>query len=129
MEDKYLLGWTKDPAEASAQIDCPDRSQLLLWHANYHPDGAQLFYPLDGTPFIAALAKPGDDMTPKDWVAFYFDGSVGVCIHPGVWHEAIIPLTDTARFYDKQGKVHGRVGCDFNKEFGVFLSVSLRKPE
>ena len=39
-----------------------------------------------------------------------------------------MPLTDTARFYDKQGRVHGRVSCDFNKEFGIFLSVPLGKP-
>jgi ureidoglycolate hydrolase len=58
-------------------------------------------------------------------VAFYFDGSQGICIHPSVWHEAIIPLTDNARFYDKQGKVHARISCDFGKEFGVLLSVPL----
>jgi hypothetical protein len=23
----------------------------LLWHANYHPDGGQLFFPLDREPF------------------------------------------------------------------------------
>ena len=125
VQDRYLLGWSKDPDVASADTETPDRSQLLIWHANYHPDGAQLFYPLDATPFVAALAKPGDDMTPADWTAFYCDGSAGICIHPGVWHEAIMPLAETGRFYDKQGKVHARVGCDFNKEFGVFLGVPL----
>jgi len=125
VNDSYLLGWSKEPSEAIRDNPKAQRDQLLMWHANYHPDGAQLFYPLDGKPFVAALAKPGDDMTPSDWVAFYFDGSAGVCIHPGVWHEAIIPLTESARFYDKQGKVHARVSCNFGKEFGVLLSVPL----
>jgi len=125
VNDSYVLGWSKEPCEASRENLKADRSQLLMWHANYHPDGAQLFFPLDGRPFVAAFAKPGDDMTPSDWVAFYFDGSAGVCIHPGVWHEAIVPLTDSARFYDKQGRVHARVSCDFGKEFGVLISIPL----
>lgn len=129
VQDQYLLGWSTQPGQASSSNENPSRDQLLLWHANYHPDGAQLFYPLDGQPFVAALALPGDDMTPKDWVAFYCDGSFGVCIHPGVWHEAIAPLTDSARFYDKQGKVHARVSCDFTTEFGVYLSIPLQEPK
>ncbi|MGE4570762.1 MAG: ureidoglycolate lyase [Gammaproteobacteria bacterium] len=127
VNDSYLLGWSKEPSEAKRDNPKAQRNQLLMWHANYHPDGAQLFYPLDGKPFVAAFAKPGDGMTPADWMAFYFDGSQGICIHPGVWHEAIIPLSDNARFYDKQGKVHARVSCDFAKEFGVLLSVPLHE--
>ena len=55
----YLLGWSQDPAQASeARVDA-DRSRVLLWHANYHPDGGQLFFPLDATPFVVPLALPG----------------------------------------------------------------------
>lgn len=30
--------------------------RVLLWHANYHPDGGQLFFPLDSTPYVVQLA-------------------------------------------------------------------------
>jgi hypothetical protein len=74
----YLLGWSQDPAQASeARVDA-DHSRVLLWHANYHPDGGQLFFPLDATPFVVPLALPGDDLKPEQFVSFYFDGSCGL---------------------------------------------------
>lgn len=128
VKDQYLLGWATQPGSASKTEQTVARDKLILWHANYHPDGGQLFYPTDGQPFVAALALPGDDVKLDDWVAFYCDGSFGICIHPNVWHEAVAPLSGTGSFYDKQGRVHGRISCDFAKEFGHFLSVPLRKP-
>jgi len=125
VDGHYLFGWSCDPGEVSPPVSGGAREQCLLWHANYHPDGGQLFYPLDGQPFLVPLAKPGDDLKPEDFVAFAFDGSCGLYIHPGVWHEAVIPLTDSARFFDKQGRVHARVSCDFAREFGCLLKVAL----
>jgi ureidoglycolate hydrolase len=125
VNDKYILGWSADPESARRDNPQPDRSKLLIWHANHHPDGGQLFYPLDNRPFVAPLARAGDDMTPQDWVAFYCDGSFGICLNAGIWHEAIIPIAPMARFYDKQGAVHARVSADFPKEFSVLLSVPL----
>lgn len=129
VQDSYLLGWCEDPAIACNSNPAPKRDQLLLWHANYHPDGGQLFYPLDGSPFVTALALPGDDITPDKFVAFYCDGSKGLYIHPNVWHEAQCPLTEQARFFDRQGKVHARVSVNFPEEFGCYLSVPLREPQ
>jgi len=60
---------------------------VLLWHVNYHPDGGQLFWPLDGKPFVVPVALPGDDVKPEDFVAFRSDGSFGIYIHPNIWHE------------------------------------------
>ncbi len=48
VDGHYLFGWSCDPEQASAENPAPDRSQILLWHANYHPDGGQLFFPSDG---------------------------------------------------------------------------------
>ena len=67
-------------------------------------------------------------MKPKDFVAFYFDGSAGLYIHPGVWHEATFPIAGDATFADKQGAVYARMSCDFVKEFGTYLRVPLRAP-
>ncbi len=129
VDDQYVLGWTREPEAASRERATVPRSQVLLWHANYHPDGGQLFFPLDGGPFVAPLAPPGDEVRPEHFVGFYFDGSAGLYIHPGVWHEAMFPFADRARFFDRQGKVHARISCDFKKEFGRYLSVPLAAPE
>jgi ureidoglycolate lyase len=129
VDDSYLLGWSRDPAKASETARSPDRSRVMIWHVNYHPDGGQMFYPLDGMPFVVPLALPGDDVKPQDFVAFYCDGSFGVCIHPNIWHEGVFPLSESARFFDKQGKVHARVSCNFPREFGCLLSVPLREPD
>ena len=111
--DSYELAWRR----------APDRA--LIRHANYHPDGGQLFFPLDPGPFIVPLALPGDDLKPEHFVAFSFEGGRGLYIHPGVWHEAVIPLADRARFFDKQGRVHARISCAFDEEFGGTLAVPL----
>ena len=130
VNDQYLLGWSKNPAEASRTPAAqPERSRVLLWHANYHPDGGQLFFPLDGRPFVIPLALPGDDVKPEDFIAFYVDGGHGIYIHPNIWHEGVFPLAERAAFYDEQGKVHARISCNIAQEFGVFLSVPLRAPE
>ncbi|NQV98315.1 MAG: ureidoglycolate lyase [Rhodospirillales bacterium] len=128
VDDRYLMGWSTQPGQASTETATVARRQLIIWHANYHPDGGQLFYPTDGQPFVTALAPPGDDLKLEDWVAFYCDGSFGICIHPNIWHEAIAPLADEGSFYDKQGKVHGRISCNFADEFGHFLAVPLTLP-
>lgn len=127
--DSYLLGWSRNPGEArrNGEPSVP-RNRLLLWHANYHPDGGQLFHPPAGEPFVTALALPGDDVRPEDFVTFYVDGGRGLYLHPNVWHEAVFPLVTPARFHDEQGRVHARVSVNFAQEFGVFLAMPLRAP-
>jgi hypothetical protein len=127
VDGDYVLGWLHPPGEEPPRAD-PPRRAVHMWHANYHPDGGQLFYPLDRQPFVAPLARPGDDVMPKSFKAFYFDGTRGLYIHPGVWHEALYLLTGEGRFFDKQGKVHARVSVDFPKEFGCLVKVPLPGP-
>ncbi len=128
VDDSYLLGWSQRPERASESALRLGRERLLIWHANYHPDGGQLFFPREAVPFVAPLAPPGDDVKPGDFVAFYCDGTQGLYLHPGVWHEAVVPLAERASFDDKQGKVHARISVDFMDEFGALLSVPLRRP-
>lgn len=129
VDDTYVLGWSTNPRDA-ARGGAPAQHppQVLLWHANYHPDGGQLFFPLDDTPFIVPLALPGDDVTPDDFVAFYCEPGRGLYIHPNVWHEGVFPLASRAKFHDEQGKVHARVSCNIAREFEVFLAVALETP-
>jgi ureidoglycolate lyase len=119
----YVLGFRDPPDQIPA--GGPSTERVLLWHCNYHPDGGQLFWPLDGQPFVVPVAPPGDDVKPEDFVAFWSDGSFGIYMHPGIWHEGPFPVNSSGRFFDKQGKVHARISCDIAREFGVLLGVQL----
>ena len=124
---EYVLGWSCDPQQASADQQTVDRNQVLLWHMNYHPDGGQLFFPLEKEPFVVPVALPGDDLKPDNVVAFWCDGTRGLYIHPNIWHEGVFPAGDRLRFLDRQGRVHARVSCNIGKEFGVYLSIPLKR--
>jgi len=120
---RYVLGY-RDPPDQIPGAG-PTGGRVLLWHCNYHPDGGQLFWLLDGKPFVVPVAPPGDDVKPEDFVAFWSDGGHGIYIHPDIWHEGPFPTVPSGRFFDKQGKVHARISCDLAREFGVLLGVQL----
>ncbi|MEO7854314.1 MAG: ureidoglycolate lyase [Rubrivivax sp.] len=123
----YILAYAEPPERArSDHTRAPQR--MLLWHANYHPDGGQLFFPLDREPFYVPLALPGDEVKPEHFVCFAFDGQQGLYIHPDVWHEGVFGLRGRQRFFDKQGAVHARVSVDFAREFGCLLEAPISLP-
>ena len=122
----YILGWSDNPGSASADANVTKPERVLLWHLNYHPDGGQLFYPMDNQPFVVPVALPGDDLVLEKIVALWCDGSQGLYIHPGIWHEGVFPATPAQSFRDRQGRVHARVSCNVAQEFGVFLNVPLQ---
>lgn len=122
--DSYLFGWSQWPEEAASDGPSRPRQRFLNWRANYHPDGGQLFFPMDHQPYLVALALPGDDVTPESFTTFRCQGA-GLYIHPNVWHGAVVPLADNGQFLDRQGKVHARVSVDFAKEFGCYLAMPL----
>lgn len=123
--DSYLFGWSNWPENAAVAGSSGPRERALIWRANYHPDGGQMFYPLHGESFVVPLALPGDDVTPDRFVTFWCDGTCGLYIHPNIWHGAVVPLADTAELLDRQGRVHARVSVDFPKEFGCYLASPL----
>jgi ribosomal protein S18 acetylase RimI-like enzyme len=120
----YILAYATDPPQARDDHH-REPSRMLLWHANYHPDGGQLFFPLDCKPFYVPLALPGDDITPERFVCFRFAGDKGLYIHPGIWHEGVFTASGRQRFFDKQGAVHARVSVDFAREFNCLLEAPL----
>ena len=126
--DSYLFGWSNWPEEAAAERGTRLRERALIWRANYHPDGGQLFYPLKGQSFVVPLALPGDDVTPQKFVSFWCDGRSALYLHPNVWHGAVVPLDDEAEFLDRQGRVHARVSVNFVTDFGCYLGAPLRRP-
>ena len=122
----YILGYAVLPELARTEHRDPP-CRIMLWHANYHPDGGQLFFPLNHRPFYVPLALPGDDVTPERFVCFRFAGHQGLYIHPNIWHEGAFGLSGTQRFFDKQGAVHARVSVDFAREFGCLLEASVER--
>lgn len=121
----YIIGWYDDPATARADREPPSRDRLYIKEANYHPDGGQIWCPREGIPFVAVLAKPGDAVTPDDFVAFHCNGSFGIQILPGVWHQPGAPIGPRMTLDNKQGKVHACVDFDSLVEFGCYLEVPL----
>lgn len=128
VNDRYLFGWSEWPEQARTEGPTAARKQALLWRANYHPDGGQLFWPTRGQRFAVPLALPGDEVKPEDFITFVCDGSCGLYIHPSVWHGPVIPLDDQVELLDRQGRVHARVSVDFPKEFGCYLASPLHSP-
>jgi hypothetical protein len=124
VDGQYILAYACDPVLASSDHGAPPQ-RMMLWHANYHPDGGQLFFPLDRAPFYVPLAPAGDDVTPARFVCFRFDGTQGLYIHPNIWHEGVFTLRGTQRFFDRQGAVHARVSVDFAREFGCLLGARI----
>jgi hypothetical protein len=121
---EYILGYSELPELARTDHEAAPQ-RVMLWHANYHPDGGQLFFPLDRRPFYVPLALPGDDVTPERFICFRFDGQQGLYIHPNIWHEGVFTLRGRQRFLDRQGAVHARVSVEFAKEFGCLLEAPI----
>jgi Ureidoglycolate lyase len=120
----YILGYGTNPETASENnLSSPER--ILLWHANYHPDGGQMFFPLDNRPYLVPVALPGDDIQPEQFVCFLCPGDKGLYIHANIWHEGVFAMSGSQRFLDRQGAVHARVSVDFAREFGCLLEIKL----
>jgi len=120
----YILGYGNEPALCSTEHEAkPDR--ILLWHANYHPDGGQLFFPIDKRPFLVPVALPGDDISPGKFICFLCKGDQGLYIHADIWHEGVFAMHGQQRFLDRQGAVHARVSVDFAREFNCLLEIPL----
>ena len=136
IEGDFPCFWKDDMAVTGELVigrlpkDVPyqDRTYILTREATYHPDGGQVFFPTNNSPFILLLALPGDDIELDDFVAFYFDGTCGVQIKADIWHQGVFCIEDNALYLNKQGKVRACVEVDTVKEFGKFLKVPL-KPE
>ena len=122
VDGHYVLAYGTEPGRAKDDHEEPP-GRFLMWHANYHPDGGQLFFPLDRRPFYVPLALPGDEVRPEQFVCFRFEGSQGLYIHPNVWHEGVFTPWGSQRFFDKQGAVHARVSVEFASEFGCLLEA------
>ncbi len=82
------------------------RPMEVRW-MEYHNKHTQTFIPLDGKPFVMVLGRPTCRRSDGSWddaaskapeldavEAFSFDGSSGVCLNIGTWHEFPFPLKE-----------------------------------
>lgn len=120
----YVLGYATDPELASGDSNNKPE-KILIWHANYHPDGGQMFFPLDDQPYLVPVALPGDDISPDQFICFLCKGNQGLYIHANIWHEGVFSIHGKQRFLDRQGAVHARVSVNFAKEFNCLLEIDL----
>lgn len=72
------------------------RRPLQVHYLERHFLHTQTFISLAGKPFIVVLAPPCEDDMPDLAAvrAFEFDGSAGLCLAVGTWHEFPFPLDD-----------------------------------
>jgi len=125
VQRRYLIGWYGDPATTTGSSEPADQTRLYTHEANYHPDGGQIFASRDGSPFVALLAPPGDDVNAQSFRAFWCDGRHAVHVDPGTWHQPVFATRDVQVFDNAQGRVHACVSVDFVAEFGTYLEVPL----
>jgi ureidoglycolate lyase len=86
------------------------RALEVRW-MEYHSKHTQTFIPLDGRPFYMVLGKPTQrrpdgsfdpSQSPvpdlNDVTAFHFDGSAGIVMQVGTWHEVPFPIDGDTHF-------------------------------
>ena len=128
--NNYYLDGLATPPESASHHATHQSNHIHLWMSDYHPDGAQLFWPERPIPFVVTLGlnTKGDEIVPSDMQSFYIPAGLGVYLHPGTWHNGIYVHQDhtPARFLTRQGRVHARVSVSWADEFGSLLRVPLK---
>lgn len=91
-------------------VSFKERPLEVRW-MEYHTKHTQTFIPLAGKPFYMVLGKPtqrrpdgsfDEAQLPnpdfEDVTCFHFDGSAGIVMHIGTWHEVPFPLDGDTHF-------------------------------
>lgn len=91
-------------------VSFTERSLIVKW-MEYHSKHTQTFIPLAGKPFYMVLGKPTCRKADGSWdataaqhpdpdtiQAFYFDGSAGLVMEVGTWHEVPFPTAGDTHF-------------------------------
>jgi ureidoglycolate lyase len=91
-------------------VSFKERPLTVRW-MEYHTKHTQTFIPLGGKPFYMVLGKPTqrrpdgsfdatrlDRPDLDDVRCFYFDGTAGIVMHVGTWHEVPFPIDGDTHF-------------------------------
>jgi ureidoglycolate lyase len=63
-----------------------------------HPLGSQSFMPLNGRPYLVAVAPAGESLNIKGIRIFLASGNQGVNYRRGIWHHPLLALGETSDF-------------------------------
>jgi ureidoglycolate hydrolase len=98
-------------------------------HVNFHSDASQAFIGRRREPTVFLVAPPATRPRPEDFVAFYSDGSLGLCMFPDVWHTTPLPIAGSQEYENTQGDQYHTATTDHDfAQDGILLDVSLREP-
>ncbi len=89
-----------------------------------HPQGNQVFMPLDGQRYLVIVAPAGTPPTAADLHAFLCRGNQGVNYHRGTWHHPMIALDTDCCFLEVQRRGPGD-NCD---EVALDVPVQVELP-
>ncbi len=97
-------------------------------HFAFHTDAGQSFFPSKGRPSVFLVGDVGQNMPAEEYRAFYSDGSLGVCLHLGVWHTMPI-CVDGEEVYqtmrgDQDYQAHS-VEVDYDLQYGVSIEPDM----
>jgi len=98
-------------------------------HVNFHSDASQAFISKSREATVFLVAPPSARPRPEDFIAFYSDGSVGLCMFPNVWHTTPLPIQGSQEYENTQGADYH--ACTVDHDFaadGVMLEVPLSEP-
>ena len=121
-----ITSWrtTSEPSRADETHGRPP-SRMMLWHCNYHPDGGQLFFPLDKAAVLRAARvarrrRQAGAVRTSVSTARAGSTSIRTCGTKACSRDAARSASTT-----RQGAVHARVSVDFAREFGCLLEAVL----
>jgi hypothetical protein len=101
----------------------------LVGHVNFHSDASQAFIGKRREATVFLVAPPALRPRPEDFVAFYSDGSSGLCMFPDVWHTTPLPVQGSQEYENTQGAEYHSSTTDYDfARDGVLLEVPLREP-
>ena len=89
--DSYLFAWSNWPEEAATEDSAKPRQQALVWRANYHPDGGQLFF--------AHVHLHGGPAPVRRFLPKLIDLVLNGAINPGKVFDLVLPLDLVAEGY------------------------------
>jgi ureidoglycolate lyase len=85
-----------------------DRKPIRVDHLNRHHKATQALVALDAKPTVIVVGPPEVDLSDAEHLdaqrAFICDGSLGINLAIGSWHEGPFPLGDHVDLVNVQGK-------------------------
>lgn len=102
----------------------PEATPVPLRLMERHPQGNQVFMPLDGQRYLVVVAPTGEPPTTADLHAFLCRGNQGVNYHRGTWHHPMIALDAECCFLEVQRRGPG----DNCEEVALEVPVQVELP-